>query len=254
MRLLAVLSFALVAGCAPLGRAPARAAPVVAVAAVPPVVASPFEPAVPVAPRVPFGEVKPAERATFLAFLPRLLRFQKRSTTIPTASELAEIVAGDGSYYVNDRDRADELGLGFYDPVWLYVADVNNDGTEDYVLVERNSVGLHDDTIVGVFDRLGPDSLTELGFYEQARASLFPPDATDGEAQLPGRRDSPFIEVTAMGTVMSFMDQWVVDGAGDAIPSWSDRTGDRVFVERVTYLWKADRVSELAHTKTFTKL
>jgi len=108
-----------------------------------------------------------------------------------------------------DVDRAYET---------LYLADVDNDGANEYLLAFRNPTGEHNDTILGVFRPQPRGALVEV------RVPAIGPGETG-----PTFHASPFLSLDREGVTMRFIE--------DAGSSW--RPEERRVVR---YLWKGTAV------------
>lgn len=149
--------------------------------------------------------IPPAPRSVVVDFLVRLAKTTKKPMT---PAEVDAALAG-GETFLPKGSALAEHGI----PIalaTLYVADVNNDGKKDFLLVDKNTTGMHNDQIVGVWDEDG-DALKELPFWTVANASF----SRDG--QFPMFRASPFLEARPEGTTMLFTNEWGVDEHGDTV-------------------------------------
>lgn len=143
--------------------------------------------------RSPLASVNDNEVASFL------VQFAKSKKAPGAASTTAEALAD----YNDMRLRSvvafqQKYGLPILDSSFfvVYLADVNNDGTNDWVLTSRNDVGLHNDDIAGVFTPKG------TGFDE-----LTPPRTgplAPNRVQFFGKN---FLSHDPEGVTMSFVEQ-----------------------------------------------
>lgn len=106
-----------------------------------------------------------------------------------------------------------KYGLDIYSGmVSLYTSDVNNDGVPDVVIVETNSVGLHNDDVAAVF----------LGRSEQVVKSKLPEIK-----QLEKTATNFSIAIDPEGTVMYFTDAGVANGKVHRI-LWTGKTAKQL--------------------------
>jgi hypothetical protein len=98
------------------------------------------------------------------------------------------------------------------------VADVNNDGLQEYVLCDRNSVGLHNDRVVAVYI-VWNAVLVETKVPEQVPFL---------NANMVYHFAEPFLSKTKDGMV---------------VISLRERYGNKA--ERITYAWTEDYVEEV---------
>lgn len=181
----------------------------------------------------------PADRTTYFAFLARYARFLKK--TLPPDVRLEDAIVGQEFFSIREPYR-ERISFAAFDYARLYVVDVNNDRTPDYVLMDRNPVGMHNDMVVGVFDEEG-DSLRELPFEQTYARSLFPNASRDGDKMLPFYADSPFLESTPQGNVWRFYNHAVFNKNSEVIGGPDLSACDHATTDRFVYLWQKDRVS-----------
>ncbi len=165
-----------------------------------------------------------APRTTFVDFVVRLSRTKGKPLT---AAEAEGALEGDVTF-VPKGEMLMQHDV-FFSLASLYVADVDNDGTKDFVLVDKNTVATHNDMILGVWDADG-DKLKELPFHDAVSATF----ARDGE--LPMYRDEPFLETTPEGTVMRLYDLWGLDQHGATVRMIDPCTN--MHEQHVVLLWK----------------
>jgi hypothetical protein len=190
--------------------------------------------------------VPPAGRATFLEFLTRLERMEKK-VPLPLATLQSAIEGSERFWIPEDREgKLLEHGV-YFGLATLYVADVNNDGTPDFIFVDTNTVSTHNDQLRGVYDAEG-QGLRELPFADATSHSLY--DGGDLGPNFPVYRDHPFIEKTPRGVVMRMMNLWGVDEHGDVVRMIDPC--DRMFDERFVFLWKGGRVDVIEHTQKYS--
>lgn len=126
----------------------------------------------PVASTTPTARGKTIEPASKDAAAGALVKIAKaKGTTVDRASaakDFDDLTASEGAKDGSARRAAFgkkygiDLTTGF---VSLHVGDVNNDGADDYVFTQRNSVGLHNDDVAAVF----------LGHGAEVTKSALPP-------------------------------------------------------------------------------
>jgi hypothetical protein len=144
--------------------------------------------------------VNAASRADFLDFCVRLTR--KEHKPLSRTEIDRRLAPGEDPFGPHEFDSVlTDHGLAF-ERASLYIADVNNDGTRDFVLIEKNLVSTHNDMLFGVFDEDG-DALKDVSDF-----------AVRPE---PTYRDAPFIEVTPEGTVTRWTNLYGVDESGEVV-------------------------------------
>ncbi len=187
--------------------------------------------------------VLPASRDQFLDFAERLVRTEKKPPM--TRAELDAAIQGTETFWPEESQSEVLMDHGvFFALASLYLADVNNDGTRDYVFLDKNTVSIHNDQLMGVYDEDG-DALRRLPFDDIASASLF--DGGDVGPSFPTYRDSPFLEVTPKGVVMRWMNLYGVDARGATV-RMIDPCDKRV-EEHFVYLWRGPTITVVEHTK-----
>lgn len=225
MRLTNVVLAALVAlaGCTPRAPEPGGA-PAPSVASV----VAPTATATPAGPRRPDGVVAPAPKEAQRALLVRLCA--EKGLSGPETDAIVKAWF-DGPYGPAPSDEV--LAKAPFTPGEghdLYVADVDNDGRDEWVITVQNMVGQHNDGIETVWaERDG--RLVELPFLEVVSHDLL-----DGGTDWHANTGAPFIVVDQGMTYLSFRDVFPVDAQGHVVGPTEDRV--RVVDVRYRYLWK----------------
>jgi hypothetical protein len=181
----------------------------------------------------PWG-IAPASRDTFLDFCVRLTHLAKKplsraeidrrlhgyETLRPAKGTFDEVLTQHGIIFSQGA---------------LYVSDVNNDGTPDFVLVDKNPVATHND-MMSVYDEDG-DSLREVAM----------PSPLVDHGGIAAYRDSPFVEPTSKGIVMRWMNLHGVDANGEVVRMIDPCAN--LLHQHIVVLWRGSETTVLSDVK-----
>jgi len=191
--------------------------------------------------------VSPAPRKVYLGFLARYGRFLKKTPL--TQAELDTIQGGDRFVVPTTPGAPQPLAdRGVPDRASLYVTDIDNDGTLDFVLVSESGMAENANELTSVYDADG-DSLRDLDLHG-ALAKVMRDGGQPTHPLAAYRRGTPFLEITPKGTVFRLYDVVALDKEGHVEDLSLLGHPDRLLERRVVLLWKNGAIEEVEHTET----